>query len=170
MTPLCPSFSKTLLALLWLLSAALYPLHALSQTLEPQPIEVEADSLEIDKERGIGTYRGGVVLVQGSIRLEADRLQILTEENRLERLVATGDPVRFRQQDDAGEWVLGSSREIEYRPREGRLVFSREARLEQDRARFESDRIVYDTRLKRLQAGEISRTQGGRVRMVLDPR
>ncbi len=41
-----------------------------------QPIEINADSLEVDQEKRIATFRGNVVAIQGDIRLRADTLRV----------------------------------------------------------------------------------------------
>ncbi|MBA1331005.1 LptA protein, partial [Candidatus Endoriftia persephone str. Guaymas] len=60
-----------------LLLLLLLPLQAraLSGDRE-QPIYLEADSVEIDEASGVSVYIGNVVVSQGSMRLEADKMWI----------------------------------------------------------------------------------------------
>ncbi|MGF1529707.1 MAG: lipopolysaccharide transport periplasmic protein LptA [Candidatus Competibacterales bacterium] len=61
-----------------------------------QPIYLEADNAEFDQQSGTMVYRGNVVLTQGSLGLMADQATLYTRDGELQRMEATGQPVRFR--------------------------------------------------------------------------
>ncbi|MCC5969503.1 MAG: lipopolysaccharide transport periplasmic protein LptA [Pararhodobacter sp.] len=67
-----------------------------SLNLTNRQLEITSESLEVDQETGVSVFGGGVVAVQGGMRLTADSLRIeygTSGENgrqRIDRLVAEG--------------------------------------------------------------------------------
>ncbi|MEE3189810.1 MAG: LptA/OstA family protein, partial [Pseudomonadota bacterium] len=53
-----------------------------------------SDSAEIDRRAGTVVYEGNVILTQGTLKIEADRLMILRNGDTLEKAVAEGDRAR----------------------------------------------------------------------------
>ena len=78
-------------ALLVLLLCSLFA-HALEDD-RSKPIHVKADTAERDDKRGITTYRGDVVIDQGSLNIAAQEV-IMYGSTSIERIVATGRPAR----------------------------------------------------------------------------
>ena len=68
----------------WLSAAAL-------ESDRNQPIELAADSVDIDEGKGVSIYRGDVDLRQGSIRLRADVVTVHQDKRRPSRIVARGE-------------------------------------------------------------------------------
>lgn len=56
------------------------------------PVEVTADELSVDQDKGTAIFTGNVVIVQGAMRLAAPRVLVVYGEtaSRVERLEATG--------------------------------------------------------------------------------
>ena len=159
------------LALLALTCAWTPPAAALSSDRE-QPIELEADSARIDERTGVSVYTGDVVLTQGSTRLLADRLTV-ERRNDGNRLLAEGEPARFRQQpDDRPEPVEGRAKTIDYHTGQEQVVLTGEAEVWQGGNRFASERIVYDVASDTVRGGQASpgAAPGERVRITIEPR
>lgn len=88
-----------------------------------KPIEVEADSLEVEDAKNMATFIGNVRVVQGDIRMKSDRLTIFYANqrqaggSRIEKIAATGNVLISSpdQQTASGEWAnyLIATREIE---------------------------------------------------------
>ena len=75
---------------------------------QQQPIHVTADSAV--QENNIVTYRGNVLIVQGSIRIDADQVVIYHDKGKLQKAVATGKPAHFQEQPEAdGGLITGSA-------------------------------------------------------------
>src|SRR5210317_1913464 len=73
-----------------------------------QPINLEADEAELDQTEGVSTYVGNVVVTQGSMKVESDRMVVHLEDGEIDRIEATGAPARFRQRPDGKDAdVLG---------------------------------------------------------------
>ena len=65
-----------------------------------QPATIDADSVEIDFSTGKRIYNGNVRLRQGTIKLDADRLEVHFKDDQLEKAIAKGNPARFQQRPD----------------------------------------------------------------------
>ncbi len=136
-----------------------------------KPIEVEADSVEIDEENTKGNsksiYKGNVVLIQGSIRLTADKVTVLQYANKSDKIIAVGNPVNIIQKPGAGKKpIKGRSARIEYDVDSDMLYLIGNATLTQDKDTFKSDRIAYD-RNKSLIKGGTSAQGKHRVRVTI---
>ena len=99
------STHRTNLLAIALLGCLSGPAFALA-TDKDQPLDLEADSAEIDEGKGMSVYVGNVIATQGSMRLESDRLVIYHTGTKAERIEAEGKPARFQQlTDDSPEPV-----------------------------------------------------------------
>jgi lipopolysaccharide export system protein LptA len=124
------------------------------------PVEVAADSLEVDQATGRATLTGNVVIAQGELRLSADVVTVdyatVDGDRRIERLNATGDVIVVAGEDaaegQAATYTLGTS-EIE---------LTGDVLVTQDGATLAGDRLAVN-----LETG--SGTVTGRVRTTLEP-
>jgi lipopolysaccharide export system protein LptA len=152
-----------------LLGALSGPAGALS-TDKDQPLDLEADSAEIDEGRGMSIYTGNVIAIQGSMRLESDRLVVFHTGTKAERLEAEGQPARFQQlADDSPEPVKARARKLEYRFDSEELLLTGDAVVLQGKDTFKSDRITYD-RVRSLVKGGLAAQGKERVRITVDPK
>ena len=134
------------------------------------PVEIEADSGELDQASNRTIYRGNVKITQGSMELLADKVVIRYQGSKPHEIIATGRPARFRQLPARNkEWIKGKGRKIVYRIHSDEVVLSGKAELLQAQDSFRSDRIVYDRRAGRLKAGAAA---GGksRVKVIVHPK
>ena len=67
-----------------------------------QPVEIEADSAEFNEPEGLTTYIGNVRLIQGSIELLADEIQLRTVGDQIVELIALGRPAQYEQIPEPG--------------------------------------------------------------------
>ncbi len=160
-----PALAAALTVLLAVLCAGA---AALSNDRE-QPIQLEADGVEFDEAKNRSVYEGNVIVVQGSLRLEADRVTVQHRERQPARIFAEGTPVHFEQQpDEGGEPVKGRSRQAEYEVDSEEIVLIGDAHLIKGADSFASDRIVYDRVRARIKAGAAA--QGSeRVHITITP-
>src|SRR5690554_524911 len=91
-----PSISLILFTSILLVAPYSYALPSDQQ----QPIEIFSNSAKHDNKTGQSSYLGDVIIHQGSIKLEADRVNIQRETAVVE---ATGLPAYFQQQPDADQ-------------------------------------------------------------------
>ncbi len=85
-----------------------------------QPVKVNAASVNMNEKTGVTVYRGNVVLVQGSLRIDADQVEVRTRHMRMDTVTAVGRPVRLR--------ALLDNREDELKASAERLVLYAETR------------------------------------------
>jgi lipopolysaccharide export system protein LptA len=134
-----------------------------------KPIDIAADSVDINEAKGQSTYSGHVEINQGSIRLQADKVVVDHRPGQPRRITATGAPARFRQlPDNSKEYVTGSARHIEYGLDSEELLMKGDASLKQGKDSFTSDRIVYDRVRSVVKAGAAAQGKE-RVKVTIQP-
>ncbi|MBT8437026.1 MAG: lipopolysaccharide transport periplasmic protein LptA [Gammaproteobacteria bacterium] len=134
-----------------------------------QPIEVEADSLEVREAENISIYEGNVTLVQGSLQISCERMVIhFNNANELQLIEMTGDPARIRQLDDDRQEMSGQAQQIDYAEAQSVLELRGAARFSHAGDIIESDLIRVDTESNGIQAG--STESDRRVKMLIKPR
>jgi len=150
--------------------------HALPEDWQ-QEMTILSDRAEIDRRAGTVIYEGKVVLTQGTLKIEADRLLILRDGDALEKAVAEGNPARYEQQIDPGKPVTHAlGNRIDYYTSDRRITLRGDAELKQDGNLFSGDTITYDMNTETVKAkgnkasesvGE--RTEDGRIKVVIQP-
>ena len=149
-----------------------------ARTDKDQPISIEADWAEADDARRVTVYKGRVVVEQGTIRITGDVVTMYYNPGReLSKMVATGRPARFRQQqDDGGGFQRAKANRMEYLVNSDTMILIGTAELAQGASKVSADRIVYDTAKSRIKAESTpgksrkgKRKPGGRVRIVIEP-
>ncbi len=143
--------------------------HALSSD-RSQPINIKADRVRINENKGFSTYSGHVVLTQGSIVLTAARLTVYQPKGTLQRIEATGTPARFKQLPDNSKTpVVASAEHMEYLAGDELLLLTGQARLTQGGDVFSGHRIEYDTRHSIVTARKNAQNGAGRVHAIIQP-
>jgi lipopolysaccharide export system protein LptA len=134
-----------------------------------QPIEVEADSLEIREAENISIYEGSVNLVQGSLQISCDRMVIhFNDANELQLIEMTGDPASLRQLDNDQQEMLGQAKQIDYIEAQSLIELRGTARFDHAGDIIEGDLIRVNTESNAIQAGSSESDQ--RVKMLIKPR
>lgn len=145
-----------------------------------QPIELEADTADIDDLKGISIYTGNVILTQGSMVIKAHKLTLYNDKNKdLEKAVAVGSKklATFKQRPEGKEHDLRArARTMIYYLKKDKIHLIRDAHVEQGGDTFTGDKIIYDTKYetviassKKDQQGKPSKS-GGRVRVTIQPK
>jgi lipopolysaccharide export system protein LptA len=150
---------------------------ALALPADPgQPIEIEAATMVMDQRNGVSTYTGNVTLIQGSIRIAAEKLVVYARNRKLDRLEAfgtAGAQASFRQQLPDGGETRALAGHMEYRAAQSRLILRQQAELHQGGNHIRSERIDYNTASNSLLAGQDSKQDPAqpqqRVRIVIEP-
>lgn len=156
-------------------------IHALPDDWQ-QEMTILSDSAEIDRRAGTVVYLGNVILTQGTLRIEADRLMILRNSDTLEKAVAEGDRARYQQQievDKPPTKALGNR--IDYYTGDRRIVITGGAELEQEGNLFSGERITYDMESETVRADGSTNNQtglddaltkddeSGRIKVIIQP-
>ena len=163
-TKLLPLFNRALIVIL--LSCA-----SVAQALPDdrlQAIEIDADYAEQNANTGFMVYRGSVVIRQGSILLEADRVEIHTRNNRVQQIVATGEPASYHQQINAGEEpLIARAKRIEYQLDTDSVALKSNASLTRDGTLIRGDTIDYDLSNQTWKASGNNSGKQKRIQLVI---
>ena len=65
-----------------------------------QPAQIEADETEVDFKTGVRTLTSNVLVIQGTLRIKADKLVANYKGSELITAVADGSLARFKQRPD----------------------------------------------------------------------
>ncbi len=132
-------------------------------TDKDQPIEIEADTAELDDIKNISIYRGNVIVIRGSIRMTGDKMTIYnTENDELDPLIMEGRPATYRQlPDDSDIYDEAEALTIEYYELKNLTILIDEALVTQEGLRFSGKRIEYDTLLSQVKAWSNAKDQAG---------
>jgi len=177
-----PSYLIASLAALVALLAVVGPARA-ERNDRFQPIVVEADKPgTLDLQRQVVTFNGNVQIVQGTMIIRAERIEVRELPGGYRHAVAIGSPSRpasYRQKrDGVNEVVEASAQRIEYDGQRGTLHFSGNASVRRLRDGSVADEITgaeidWDDQAELFSvqgaATAASGTPGGRVRAVLTP-
>ncbi|MBZ0329063.1 lipopolysaccharide transport periplasmic protein LptA [Halomonas sp. ANAO-440] len=138
-----------------------------------QPIEVEADQLDLDDTAGTAVYTGDVDIRQGTMQLTGNRVEIRRNQaGELTRAIATGERAYIEQQPDPDEPVVrGWGRTIIYHVAERRVELIDRAELHQRGDTFDGGYLEYFLDRRVVQARAESEGVEGRqrIRMTLQP-
>jgi lipopolysaccharide export system protein LptA len=147
-----------------------------------EPIEIEADTAELDDKKRITIYRGDVIVTQGTLLMKGDVFTVYYDEEReLDYATMDGNLAYYRQLPDNSEvYDEAWARRMEYYEEKGQVILIRDAKVVQDGLEFTGERIEYDTINSRVVAHGRTRTvldaeedkpaEDGRVRIILTPR
>lgn len=134
-----------------------------------EEIKISADSATYQDNRGI--YTGNVILIQGSLRIQADRLIINQANRKVSDVIATGRPARFQQQPKSNTGtVTASAKTIRYEVGANEIILTESAYIVHKGSEISSERIVYNAAKESVLADGQNKPGGsGRVNMVLQP-
>jgi lipopolysaccharide export system protein LptA len=152
-------------------------------TDKDQPIEIEADTADLDDEKGISIYRGNVVTIQGSVRMTGDIMTVYFTDGELDTLIMEGKPATYKQLPDGSEiYDEAEALRMEYYELKSLVILIDKASFKQEGLSFSGNRIEYDTEHSKVKArGSIkqqsgagdssaSGTSGERVKIILKPK
>jgi lipopolysaccharide export system protein LptA len=97
-----------------------------------QPINIRARRVEANEKTGESVYSGNVVMTQGSLTIEADRLEVILREGQTELIRAAGKPMRMRARTDAGENIRARAARAEYHGKARKIDFFGNVELRRD--------------------------------------
>lgn len=135
-----------------------------------QPIKIQADSALVDESGGNSVYRGNVTIVQGSLQLHAEEVEIFVTDSEVTQIIARSDDdslAHYEQLRNAQDLVTAEARTITYLVQEERLHLAGDARLRQVQDEFDGELLYYDMKNGIV---NLSAREGERVNMTITPR
>lgn len=132
-----------------------------------QPVDIRSDRSETVLGEGRATLEGNVEIVQGTLRIEADKAIVHQDPktNAIIRVELEGSPARLEQALDAGGQTKVRARRIDYEIRDENVIMRGDVLVQQPRGELRGDNVRYDLKTGKLVGGE----QGGRVQMRIEP-
>lgn len=135
-----------------------------------QSITIMSDTAERDEQKGTTTYAGNVVMQQGSMRIDATKVVIYNDKNKVTKIIASGAPARYQQKPSAREGlVVAEALRLEYNIAQETLHLIEAAFLQQEGTSLSGNRIDYDVKQSVVKAGG-DEQQNQRVKMVIPAR
>ena len=170
LNPLIRPFTRltTPLLLFFFLLSTSHTAFALKGDVE-KPVHINADSVLFNKSKGLAVYEGNVSITQGSLEIKAYKIEITAPNNEIQKIIATGNPVSFKQKMDDGKAAKGSANRFVYLVKDKRIVMDGSAQLSQNNDNFSSNHIEYSIRTGELKAGNIKDHGKSRVKAVFYP-
>ena len=171
------TFAKSTLAVIFATSVGLLSTlaHALPSDSE-QPINIQADSAEMDDKRGVAIYRGGVIITQGTLKITGDTVTItLDSAGDIDVFTSVGKPAYYEQLPATDkELVQAYGLTIQYFAGTDKIVITDQAKVIQQGNTFRGEKIIYDTKKEIVTAGRGKQgtiTQPSpRINMVIQPK
>lgn len=135
------------------------------------PIEITADTAMREEPSGKTTYRGDVVLTQGSLEIRADSLVFSFDSDNTTLITAKGNPATLKQRpENADTPVDASAATIEYHEKSERVRLVGNAKILQDGAVIEGNTIEYLVGTQRvIAAGSPETGAPQRVKVTIPP-
>ncbi len=158
----------------WLYLLGVAVAHA-EQADSTKPIEIEANRMSADDARRMNVFEGNVVVTRGTLNIRADRIVVRQDAEGNQFATATGNPVRFRQRQDAkppekeGVWLEGEAKRMELDERSGKIELFEAARVNRGGDEVKGNYILVDQRSDFFTVTP-GRGGDGRVRATIQPK
>ena len=143
-----------------------------------QPIRIQADDAQLDDKQGVATYKGDVIIIQGSMKITGNTVTLTrTPAGDIDMVTSVGNLAYFEQKqkaEDPGP-MKGYGKTIQYHAQQNRIVLIDQAKvLSADGNSTEGEKIVYNTKTQVAQAGRANGTKVSaprpRIDMVIQPK
>lgn len=138
-----------------------------------QPLNIEADSVEIREQEGISIYQGNVIIRRGSTVIKGQKIRIQQKQGQIDTITIHGQPATFSQLNDLDQTISAQSLTMNYQAKEGILTLDGQAVLIQHNNRFTSEHIVYNATKDIVHAGQEINAQDAdtpkRVTITISP-
>lgn len=142
-----------------------------------KPINLEADTVNLDDINKVSIYQGNVQLTQGTLLIRADKLVVKEDASGMQLATAYGNPASFRQKrEGTNEYIEGYGLRIEYDSRAEKAELFTQARMKRNQDEVRGNYISYDAKTEFFQViggGKEAAAPGkekGRVRAVIQPK
>jgi lipopolysaccharide export system protein LptA len=139
-----------------------------------KPTQIEANRMHADDARRTNTFEGNVVVTRGTLNIRADRIVVRQDAEGNQYATATGNPVRFRQRQDAkppeaeGIWLEGEAKRVELDEKAGKIELFDSARVNRGGDEVTGNYILVD---QRSDLFTVTPGKGeGRVRATIQPK
>lgn len=150
--------------------------HALSSDRE-QPINIKADTVEIDSKSSLAVYHGNVEVRQGTLHIKGTRLVIEWLNDKVKMITVTGRPAHYRQRpDNQSEDITASANRLQIHPELDLVRMEHNARITRGDSVFTGNIIEYNSKHNTIRAKGNAATGAGtgrvkdRIHMTIQPK
>jgi len=127
------------------------PITQALKTDKNQPMVVDAKEIEMDFRNGSRIYTGKVRAQQGSLKLDANKVELYLKNGSLDKGFAWGKPAVFRQRPDGKDTdVIGKARKIEIYQSKNLVILKGAASITQDGSTILGKIITYNMKTDRM--------------------
>ncbi|WP_434777443.1 lipopolysaccharide transport periplasmic protein LptA [Neisseria sp. Ec49-e6-T10] len=132
-----------------------------------KPIEITADQGSLDQQNQVTTWKGNVVIIQGTLKFTSADLQVTRNTEGFQKMVATGKPVTFRQKlEGKPQYVSGHANKVEYDSKTNVVILTGAAQVKREGDVVDGARITYNTATETYQ---VDGSAGKQVKVILQP-
>ncbi|MGB0449017.1 MAG: lipopolysaccharide transport periplasmic protein LptA [Porticoccaceae bacterium] len=133
-------------------------------------ISIESDSAERNEKTGLTVYQGNVIISQGSILIEADKITLHYQGSKISRIECTGTPASYQQKPQAeGAMLVARAEHIDYLLADNQIVLKRNAVLSRNGTIIKGDSIDYDIKNETWKAKGNDLGEQKRIQLVILP-
>jgi lipopolysaccharide export system protein LptA len=138
-----------------LMFAIVSPANAAKKDLN-QEITIKSKRQSADLKNKIASYLDDVSIIQGSISIIADIVQVYSQVDaetgkKSDTYLAKGKPAVFQQQLEDGSLISLQANEIKYQPEKFNITVSGDAQVKQAGSKMNGDVITYNTLNEKLE-------------------
>lgn len=135
-----------------------------------KPVEVTADKLVSQEQKGESVYTGHVIITQGTTVIKGDKVTLHHPERKLSKAIVVGEPATFKRfLPEEQNWVKGHADKITYDTEKKTVLLEGDAYVNQeDKNSISGPKIYYDLTEKTLSAYG-NREEKQRVKVIFQP-
>lgn len=116
-----------------------------------QEILIKAKRQAADLKNKIASYIDDVEITQGSLTIQADLVQVISQDNT-KVYVAKGKPAKFQQTLADGSPIILQAEEIRYEPALNTITIKGQAKVSQEGSLVSGEKMVYNIKTEQLEA------------------
>lgn len=113
-----------------------------AQETPEDTLDLSADRMEWDSQKEVSVYHGNVRAKQGDMILLADRLTVISDNDRVQALHAEGN-ARWTQTLDSGKPLHANAGSILYQIRQRKATLKKNVNLRVDSHQFTGEEVIY---------------------------
>lgn len=162
--------SLSLLVLLTHISFQAHSAEPKTDNNESLPIEVKADSLVSQDQKGQSIYSGQVIITQGTTVIHGDQVTIFHPNRKVVKALVVGKPATFKRFiPEEQNWVNGRADTITYHAEKRTVLLEGNAYVNQEgKNSISGPEILYNLNDKTLSA-KGDKTEKKRITVIFEP-
>ncbi len=142
-----------------------------------KPMHLEANRVVVDDAKQHSIFEGQVQLTQGTLLIQADKVEVSEDAHGFQHLTASGSPAKFWQRfEGSNEYAEGYGNRIEYDTRTETVDFFGQARVKRGQDEVSGAHITYSTKTEVFEvhgdpaANSKNSSSNSRVHAVIQPK